>query len=136
VIDRSRTSLADLQEGLPRAASISPRRQGDALPGGRQFRTAAIASFDASRIGDGLRTLEDRAFLLLIVAVSVAFAWILWPFYGAVLWATILAIVFAPSRSSKAQSFRFLTTAAMAPPICYDGSRNSATSSLTACGYQ
>src|SRR5215510_13270214 len=47
-------------------------------------------------MGDGLRTLEDRTFLLLIVAVSVAFAWILWPFYGAVLWATILAIVFAP----------------------------------------
>jgi hypothetical protein len=28
---------------------------------------------------------ELRTFLLLIVAVSVAFAWILWPFYGAVL---------------------------------------------------
>ncbi len=40
--------------------------------------------------------LEDRTFLLLVVAVSVAFAWILWPFFGAVLWGTILAIVFAP----------------------------------------
>jgi hypothetical protein len=43
-----------------------------------------------------VRTLEDRALLLLIVAVSLAFAWILWPFFSAVLWATVLAIVFAP----------------------------------------
>lgn len=40
--------------------------------------------------------LRDRAFLLLIVLITVAFAWILWPLYGAILWATILAIVFAP----------------------------------------
>ena len=40
--------------------------------------------------------LEDKAFLLLVVAISLAFAWILWPFFGAVLWGTILAIVFAP----------------------------------------
>jgi predicted PurR-regulated permease PerM len=55
-------------------------------------------------MGDGLRTLEDRTFLLLIVAVSMAFAWILWPFYGAVLWATILAIVFAPVCQRLAKS--------------------------------
>jgi predicted PurR-regulated permease PerM len=40
--------------------------------------------------------LRDKAFLVLLIAVSLAFGWILWPFYGAVLWATILAIVFAP----------------------------------------
>jgi predicted PurR-regulated permease PerM len=40
--------------------------------------------------------LEDRTFLWVIVGVSVAFAWILWPFFGTVLWATIAAIVFAP----------------------------------------
>ncbi|HEX9788019.1 MAG TPA: AI-2E family transporter [Candidatus Binatia bacterium] len=40
--------------------------------------------------------LEDKTFLLLVIAVSLAFAWILWPFYGAVLWGTILAILFAP----------------------------------------
>src|SRR5262249_44349276 len=51
---------------------------------------ATIASSTPSRTGDGLRTLEDRTFLLLTVAISLAFAWILWPFYGAVLWATIL----------------------------------------------
>ena len=41
-------------------------------------------------------TLEDRAFLLLLIAASLAFAWILRPFYGAVLWGIILAIMFMP----------------------------------------
>jgi predicted PurR-regulated permease PerM len=40
--------------------------------------------------------LEDKAFLLLLVAVSLAFAWILWPLSGAVLWGTVIAILFAP----------------------------------------
>lgn len=40
--------------------------------------------------------LEDKTFSWLIVAVSLAFAWILWPFYGAVLWGTVIAIIFAP----------------------------------------
>ena len=43
-----------------------------------------------------MNKLEDKTFLLLVIAISLAFAWILWPFYGAVLWATVLAIVFAP----------------------------------------
>ncbi|WP_363351882.1 AI-2E family transporter [Methylocystis echinoides] len=43
-----------------------------------------------------MRDIEDTAFLALILAVSVSFAWILWPFYGAVLWGTVTAIVFAP----------------------------------------
>ena len=43
-----------------------------------------------------MRNLEDNTLLLLVFAVSLAFAWILWPFYEAVLWATVLAIVFAP----------------------------------------
>jgi predicted PurR-regulated permease PerM len=55
-------------------------------------------------MGDGLRTLEDRTFLLLTVAISLAFAWILWPFYGAVLWATILTIVFVPVYRRLAKS--------------------------------
>ena len=43
-----------------------------------------------------MNRLEDKTFLLLVIAISLAFAWIIWPFYGAVLWATVLAIVFAP----------------------------------------
>ncbi|MEA2658449.1 MAG: hypothetical protein QOF64_1040 [Candidatus Binatota bacterium] len=40
--------------------------------------------------------LEDKTFLFLVVVISLAFAWILWPFFGAVLWGTILAILFVP----------------------------------------
>jgi predicted PurR-regulated permease PerM len=40
--------------------------------------------------------LEDKAFLILIVAVSLAFAWILTSFYGAILWGVVIAILFAP----------------------------------------
>jgi predicted PurR-regulated permease PerM len=43
-----------------------------------------------------VRRLEDNTLLLLLVIVSLTFAWILWPFFGAVLWAAVLAIVFAP----------------------------------------
>jgi len=38
---------------------------------------------------------QDKAFLLLLIAVSAAFAWILWTFYGAIFWATVLAILFS-----------------------------------------
>jgi predicted PurR-regulated permease PerM len=37
-----------------------------------------------------------KAFLLLLGAVTLAFAWILWPFLGAILWAAALVIVFYP----------------------------------------
>jgi predicted PurR-regulated permease PerM len=43
-----------------------------------------------------LRDLEHHTLIVLLVAVSLGFAAILWPFYGAILWATVLAIVFAP----------------------------------------
>ena len=45
---------------------------------------------------DQMRELEDKTLLLLIAAVSLMFGWILRPFYGAVLWATVFAILFAP----------------------------------------
>ena len=40
--------------------------------------------------------IADRPFTLFLIIVSIAFAWILWPFYGAILWATIIAILFSP----------------------------------------
>ncbi|MGB8817558.1 MAG: AI-2E family transporter [Rhizobiaceae bacterium] len=43
-----------------------------------------------------MRTLEERAFLLLTVIVTLAFAWVLWPFFGAILWGAVVAILFAP----------------------------------------
>ena len=41
-------------------------------------------------------TFQNRTFLLLLTAVTVAFLAILWPFYGAVFWAVVLAILFMP----------------------------------------
>ncbi|MFM9916787.1 MAG: AI-2E family transporter [Rhizobacter sp.] len=40
--------------------------------------------------------LENRAFLFVLVAVSLGFGWILWPFFGSVFWGLVLAILFAP----------------------------------------
>ena len=40
--------------------------------------------------------LENRVFLLLLVIVSLAFFWVLWPYYGAVFWGAILALMFSP----------------------------------------
>lgn len=39
---------------------------------------------------------NSRAFVGLLIVVTIAFAWLLWPFYGAVFWGAILAIIFAP----------------------------------------
>jgi predicted PurR-regulated permease PerM len=38
--------------------------------------------------------LDDRSFLFVDVLVTVAFVWILLPFYGAILWGVIFAVVF------------------------------------------
>lgn len=43
-----------------------------------------------------MTTLEHRAFLVLIALVTLAFAWVLWPFFGAVFWAAVIAITFDP----------------------------------------
>jgi predicted PurR-regulated permease PerM len=44
-----------------------------------------------------VRTTEDSTLLLLLIAVSLAFAWVLWPFYGAIFWAVVFATVFTPA---------------------------------------
>jgi predicted PurR-regulated permease PerM len=41
-------------------------------------------------------TLQERTLIGLLVGVSIAFAWVLLPFYSAVLWGAIIAIVFMP----------------------------------------
>ena len=43
-----------------------------------------------------MRRIENQSFLLLLVAITLAFAWILVPFYGAILWAVVIAVLFAP----------------------------------------
>ena len=53
-----------------------------------------------------MRIREDSALLVLLVAISLAFAWILWPFYGAILWAIVFATVFAPAHRRVLASVR------------------------------
>ncbi|MFC5386511.1 AI-2E family transporter [Aquamicrobium segne] len=43
-----------------------------------------------------MRTIEDNAFLWLLVGTSIAFGLIVWPYFGAVLWSVVTAIIFAP----------------------------------------
>ena len=43
-----------------------------------------------------MRQFEDRVFIGFVIVVSLAMAWIVAPFYGAVLWALVAAIVFGP----------------------------------------
>ena len=38
----------------------------------------------------------NKAFLFLLIVVSLGFGWILWPFIGAVFWGLVLAILFHP----------------------------------------
>jgi predicted PurR-regulated permease PerM len=56
--------------------------------------------------------LHDKAFLVLLVAVSLAFAWIILPLFGAVLWGVILAIVFTPLYRRALRSLRHRRTLA------------------------
>jgi len=48
---------------------------------------------------------QHKAFLLLLAIVTVAFFWLLLPFFGAVFWAVILAIVFAPLQRAFERRF-------------------------------
>ncbi|WP_110950576.1 AI-2E family transporter [Pseudomonas bohemica] len=41
-------------------------------------------------------SLQNKTLMLLLVLVTLAFIWILLPFYGAVFWAVVLGIIFAP----------------------------------------
>jgi predicted PurR-regulated permease PerM len=41
-------------------------------------------------------TSESRALFALLVAVTVALGWILWPLFGALLWSAVIALIFAP----------------------------------------
>ncbi len=45
---------------------------------------------------DAAATLEQWALLLLLVAVTLAFGWILAPFFGTILWGAIIALMFSP----------------------------------------
>ena len=42
------------------------------------------------------RALDRNAFLILLALLTVALAAIIWPFYGAVFWGAVLALLFEP----------------------------------------
>lgn len=41
---------------------------------------------------------QSRALLALLVAVTAALGWILWPMFGALLWGAVIALLFAPAQ--------------------------------------
>ncbi len=43
-----------------------------------------------------MRRLEDGGFLVLLLAITVTFAWLILPFFGAIVWGVIVAILFRP----------------------------------------
>lgn len=43
-----------------------------------------------------MQKIEDQAFILLVVLATIAFAWVLAPFYGAILWGLVVALLFNP----------------------------------------
>ncbi|MFF7710105.1 AI-2E family transporter [Pseudomonas sp. NPDC007930] len=51
--------------------------------------------------------LQYKTLLLLLVLVTLAFIWILLPYYGAVFWAVILGILFTPLQRRLAQRYKW-----------------------------
>jgi predicted PurR-regulated permease PerM len=51
------------------------------------------------------KNLQNKSLAVLLLLVTVAFIWILLPFYGAVFWAVILGILFAPLQRQLQQRF-------------------------------
>lgn len=56
-------------------------------------------------------TTHQRAFIAILIAISLAFVWLLTPFLAAVFWAIVMAILFAPLQR------RFLTRLPKAPNL-------------------
>lgn len=78
---------------------------GERAGGDRLHRTATMAVPIPARLASTLMDSSDdnalayppnRALLWLLVAVSLAFGWILLPFYGTIMWATVIGLLFAP----------------------------------------
>jgi predicted PurR-regulated permease PerM len=59
------------------------------------------------RMGDeSARSVEEKGFGWLLLAVSIGFALVVWPLFGAVLWASVFAIVCAPLFRWLKRAFR------------------------------
>lgn len=64
--------------------------------GRRLPRPIAAVTPDGQKKERPVRRPEDTTFLFLVLAVSLAFAWVMLPLFGAVLWGVIAAMLFAP----------------------------------------
>ena len=51
-------------------------------------------------------SLQRKTLLLLLALVTIAFIWILLPFYGAIFWAVALGILFAPLQRKLVLKFK------------------------------
>ena len=49
--------------------------------------------------------IEQKSFLALLILVTLAFGWILLPYWGALFWAVVLAVLFAPLQRRLARRF-------------------------------
>lgn len=49
--------------------------------------------------------LQNKALAVLLALVTIAFVWILLPYYGAIFWAVVLAILFAPLQRNLVMRF-------------------------------
>jgi predicted PurR-regulated permease PerM len=96
-----RRVLLDLREAIYRSRYPDPAEW-------RKPRAVVVRSLQImeSPHSTNLPNLEDKVFLLLVIAVSLAFAWILGPYYGSVFWAAVLAIVFAQPYRRLLRSMR------------------------------
>ena len=53
-----------------------------------------------------IRQTERSAFRLLLIALSIGFVWIIWPYAGAVFWAFVLALLFEPLKVRLARRWK------------------------------
>jgi predicted PurR-regulated permease PerM len=62
--------------------------------------------------------LETRTFLLLLLAVSCVFAWLLKPFFGAIFWACAVAVIFYPVQNKMLQRWPSRPNLAALATLC------------------
>ena len=67
----------------------------------------------AARLLPSASSLQDGVFLALVVAITLAFGWIMSPYSGAILWGTVLAILFAPLDARLVKAMGRKTPAAL-----------------------
>jgi predicted PurR-regulated permease PerM len=64
--------------------------------------TTATKTLAAAKTG---AIFEDRVLIGFVIAATLAMAWISWPFFGAILWALVVTIAFAPVHDRLALRF-------------------------------